>query len=60
MDGLLTWCVAQSTSWYIGLAQVGAAAITVFTYVLVLRRKKTKSKINKRMSQMPGQYPTDY
>ncbi|PVI07038.1 hypothetical protein DM02DRAFT_649369 [Periconia macrospinosa] len=53
-------CTVQSTSWYIGLAQVGAAALTVFTYILVIRRKKTKSKINRRMSQMPGQYPTNY
>ncbi|CAI6338460.1 unnamed protein product [Periconia digitata] len=53
-------CNVQSGSWYIGVAQVIVAAVTVFTYYLVLRRKGTKKKLNKRMSQMQGQYPTNY
>ncbi|KAF2685741.1 hypothetical protein K458DRAFT_299789 [Lentithecium fluviatile CBS 122367] len=54
------FCSTQSISWYIGLVQVGAALLTVFIYVLVLMRRRSKKKLNKRYSQMRGQYPTNY
>lgn len=56
-----TWLIIpQSISWYIGLVQVGAALLTVVTYVFVFIRKGKKKEIKRRHSQMPGQYPTNY
>ena len=39
------YCNVQSASWYVGLAQAGAAVLTVFIYVLVARRRKSKRKV---------------
>ncbi|KAF1973439.1 hypothetical protein BU23DRAFT_464360 [Bimuria novae-zelandiae CBS 107.79] len=56
-----TFCRVQSISWYIGLVQVGAAVLTVVTYVFVIVRREGKKELKrKRQSQMAGQYPTDY
>ncbi|KAF2122450.1 hypothetical protein BDV96DRAFT_608506 [Lophiotrema nucula] len=49
------FCNVQSASWYAGLAQVGAAILTIITYVLVIRRKKTK-KVMKRETQRLTSY----
>lgn len=50
----------QSISWYVGLVQVGAAVLTVVTYVFVVTRRSKKKSLKKRHSQMAGQYPTNY
>ncbi|KAJ4348460.1 uncharacterized protein N0V89_009834 [Didymosphaeria variabile] len=54
------FCTVQSISWYIGLVQVGTAALTVVTYVFVFVRRSGKKDLKKRHSQMAGQYPTNY
>ncbi|KAK7192999.1 hypothetical protein DPSP01_005210 [Paraphaeosphaeria sporulosa] len=54
------FCNVQSISWYIGLVQVGAAVLTVVTYVFVMARRSKKKSLKKRHSQMAGQYPTNY
>ncbi|KAF1956688.1 hypothetical protein CC80DRAFT_492206 [Byssothecium circinans] len=55
-------CNVQTISWYIGLAQVAAAGLTIVTYIFVFMRMGSKKKLEKkkRYSQMAGQYPTDY
>lgn len=45
------YCNVQSASWFVGLAQVAASALTVGIYVLVVRRKGSKRKVQ-RLSMM--------
>ncbi|KAI2483370.1 hypothetical protein Ptr902_05687 [Pyrenophora tritici-repentis] len=47
------YCSVQSVSWFVGLAQAGAAVLTVVVYVLVWARRGSKKEL-KRMSK--GQY----
>ncbi|KAE8846873.1 hypothetical protein HRS9122_03780 [Pyrenophora teres f. teres] len=47
------YCSVQSVSWFVGLAQAGAAVLTVVIYVLVWARRRSKKEL-KRMSK--GQY----
>ncbi|KAH7394232.1 hypothetical protein DE146DRAFT_661185 [Phaeosphaeria sp. MPI-PUGE-AT-0046c] len=43
------YCVIQSASWYIGLAQVGAALLTIVIYVFVYMRTKSKKRLNAQL-----------
>lgn len=45
------YCNVQSASWFVGLAQVAASALTVLIYVLVLKRKGSQKKVQ-RLSMM--------
>ena len=45
------YCNVQSASWFVGLAQVAASALTVGIYVLVVSRKGSKRKVQ-RLSMM--------
>ena len=38
----------QSVSWYIGLVQVAASALTIITYVLAYMRRKSKKNLKRR------------
>ncbi|ORX97287.1 hypothetical protein BCR34DRAFT_628634 [Clohesyomyces aquaticus] len=48
------FCSVQSVSWYAGLVQVGAALLTVVTYILVLKRRSTKKKIKRQTRMLEG------
>lgn len=41
-------CVMQSVSWYIGLVQVGSAALTLGIWVLVVMRKRSKERVRRQ------------
>ncbi|OAK99907.1 hypothetical protein IQ06DRAFT_222695 [Phaeosphaeriaceae sp. SRC1lsM3a] len=43
------YCVIQSASWYIGLAQVGAALLTIVIYIFVYMRTKSKKRLNTQL-----------
>ncbi|OCK84386.1 hypothetical protein K432DRAFT_378600 [Lepidopterella palustris CBS 459.81] len=53
-----TLCNSQAVSWYIGLVQVGAALLTIFIYVLVVKRRKTKKIVKESARLMEGYEPT--
>jgi len=42
------FCGVQSTSWFVGLAQAGAAALTVGIYVLVWMRRGSKKDLKQK------------
>lgn len=46
------FCNIQSTSWYVGLAQVGASLLTVVIYVMVVMRRGYKRQ-TQRLSMPP-------
>jgi hypothetical protein len=50
------FCDVQSASWYAGLAQAGAALVTVAVYVMVLMRRRSKKNL-KRQLRLSGFEP---
>lgn len=41
------YCNVQSASWFVGLAQVGASVLSVVIYVLVIRRRGSKKRLQR-------------
>jgi hypothetical protein len=44
----------KSVSWYIGLVQVAASALTIVTYVMAYMRMKAKKNLKKQAKLMDG------
>ncbi|KAF2793726.1 hypothetical protein K505DRAFT_243686, partial [Melanomma pulvis-pyrius CBS 109.77] len=42
------FCNIQSVSWYVGLVQVAASALTICTYIMVYMRRKAKKNLKRQ------------
>ncbi|KAH7095277.1 hypothetical protein FB567DRAFT_512214 [Paraphoma chrysanthemicola] len=51
------YCNVQSVSWYIGLAQAGAALLTVVIYVMVFMRRRSKRRVQE-LGRLSGFEPS--
>jgi hypothetical protein len=50
------YCTIQSTSWYLGLVQVGAMVLSVVIMLMSAGRNRTKKDVQRRTKEFEGAY----